>query len=109
MTEKTFAEGLEARQATRKISCELVVRAIARRGKETVRSIPDEAPCIVEGGDYLSAERTAPPLRRPFRMHDQWPNTAANTPPLPHMRFFAAATALAADARPQTDNSNQAA
>jgi iron(II)-dependent oxidoreductase len=52
VTEKTFAEGLEARQATRKISCELVVRAIARRGKETVRSIPDEAPCIVEGGDY---------------------------------------------------------
>ena len=30
----------------------------------------------------------------PIRMHDQWPNTAANTPPLPHMRFFAAATAL---------------
>jgi hypothetical protein len=52
VTEKTFAEGLEARQATSKISCELVVRAIARRGKETVRSIPDEAPCIVEGGDY---------------------------------------------------------
>jgi hypothetical protein len=28
----------------------------------------------------------------PIRMHGQWPNTAANNAPLPHMRLFAAAT-----------------
>jgi len=52
VTEKTFVEGLVAREAVRKISYDLVGRGIARREKETVCSIPNETLCIVDGGDY---------------------------------------------------------
>jgi formylglycine-generating enzyme required for sulfatase activity len=66
VTEKTFAEGLEARKATRKISCDRMVGGIARRGDETVRSIPDGTLCFVEGGDYPIGGESRAAFVEPF-------------------------------------------